>query len=55
MDDKAFDVLFKDTVDKFGKLDILHSHACYQIEGDLEQVSIEGMDLSRASMCGHIL
>ena len=46
MNDKAFDVLFKDTVDKFGKLDILHSHAGYQIEGDLEQVSIEGMDLS---------
>ena len=46
MDDTAFDVLFQDTVDRFGKLDILHSHAGYQIEGNLEQVSIEGMDLS---------
>ena len=45
-EDTAFDFFFQDTVDRFGRLDILHSHAGYQTEGNLEQVSIEGMDLS---------
>jgi NAD(P)-dependent dehydrogenase (short-subunit alcohol dehydrogenase family) len=45
-DDKALGTAIDDTVKTFGKLDILHSHAGYQTEGSLEDVTLEGMDLS---------
>lgn len=35
-----------DIVRRHGRIDVLHSHAGYQIEGNLEQVPIEGMDRS---------
>ncbi|MFQ5621878.1 MAG: SDR family NAD(P)-dependent oxidoreductase [Paracoccaceae bacterium] len=31
---------------RHGRLDILHSHTGYQVEGDLEQVPVEGMEMS---------
>lgn len=34
------------TIERFGRLDILHSHAGIQIEGTLEQVDPDGMDAS---------
>ena len=34
------------TVATFGRIDILHSHAGVQVEGNLEQVAPDGMDLS---------
>jgi NAD(P)-dependent dehydrogenase (short-subunit alcohol dehydrogenase family) len=45
-DDIALAGVIESTVQRFGRLDILHSHAGYQTEGNLENVSIEGMDLS---------
>ena len=46
LDDKALKEIIDETVKTFGNIDILHSHAGYQTEGNLEEVSIEGMDLS---------
>ena len=34
------------TAEQFGRLDILHSHAGIQVEGKLEDVSVEDMDAS---------
>ena len=45
-DDSAVNAVINETVITHGRLDILHSHAGYQIEGNLEQVTLEGMDLS---------
>jgi NAD(P)-dependent dehydrogenase (short-subunit alcohol dehydrogenase family) len=45
-DDQALKAAIDDTVATFGRLDILHSHAGYQIEGNLEQVALEDMDQS---------
>lgn len=47
-DDHALKTAFDNTITRFGRLDILHSHAGIQIEGTLEQVSPEGMDASWA-------
>ncbi|WP_282608237.1 SDR family NAD(P)-dependent oxidoreductase [Pelagibius sp. Alg239-R121] len=45
-DDAAMRAVVDRTVETLGRLDILHSHAGYQAEGDLEQVSLEDMDRS---------
>lgn len=45
-DDVALGEAVKAIVDAHGRLDVLHSHAGYQIEGNLEQVPIVGMDRS---------
>ena len=52
LDDAALTATIEDT----GTLDILHSHAGYQIEGDLEQVSPEQMDMSwRLNVRAHFI
>lgn len=45
-DDAALDATIRGAAEIHGHLDILHSHAGYQTEGGLEQVSLEGMDMS---------
>ncbi|MCP4381077.1 MAG: SDR family oxidoreductase [Hyphomicrobiales bacterium] len=45
-DDMAQDHLVKSTLDAFGRIDVLHSHAGVQVEGTLEQVDPDGMDAS---------
>ncbi len=47
-DDSALENAIENTIARHGRLDILHSHAGIQIEGNLEQVSPEGMDASWA-------
>lgn len=47
-DDAALQSALDKTINKHGRLDILHSHAGIQIEGTLEEVSPEGMDASWA-------
>jgi len=47
-DDDALQTAIESSISRFGRLDILHSHAGIQIEGTLEQVSPEGMDASWA-------
>jgi NAD(P)-dependent dehydrogenase (short-subunit alcohol dehydrogenase family) len=45
-DTAALGNLVARTVEKFGRVDILHSHAGIQVEGSLEDVDPPGMDLS---------
>lgn len=45
-DDIAVKACIDGIIKDHGRLDILHSHAGYQVEGNLEQVPIQGMDLS---------
>ncbi len=45
-DDGALAAAICDAIKDLGRLDILHSHAGYQTEGSLENVSLDGMDLS---------
>jgi NAD(P)-dependent dehydrogenase (short-subunit alcohol dehydrogenase family) len=45
-DAAALDRLVSGSLARFGRLDILHSHAGVQVEGTLEQVEPAGMDLS---------
>ncbi|SMP13836.1 SDR family NAD(P)-dependent oxidoreductase [Shimia sagamensis] len=45
-DDKAVSAEIDRTVKTYGHIDVLHSHAGYQVEGNLEQVPLEGLDLS---------
>ncbi|WIY24462.1 SDR family NAD(P)-dependent oxidoreductase [Parasedimentitalea psychrophila] len=45
-DDQAIKALIDETVDTYGRLDVLHSHAGYQVEGNLEQVPLDGMEMS---------
>ncbi len=45
-DDEAVRAQIDDTVGIHGRLDVLHSHAGFQVEGNLEQVPLEGMDKS---------
>lgn len=47
-DDRALQDAIDDTISRMGTIDILHSHAGIQIEGNLEQISPEGMDASWA-------
>jgi len=45
-DDEAVDRLVAETLKVCGRIDILHSHAGVQVEGPLEMVDPDGMDLS---------
>jgi NAD(P)-dependent dehydrogenase (short-subunit alcohol dehydrogenase family) len=45
-DDGAVKAAIDGVVQNYGRLDVLHSHAGYQVEGNLEQVPLEGMDMS---------
>lgn len=45
-DDAAVKASIDQAVETYGRLDVLHSHAGYQVEGNLEQVPLEGMDMS---------
>ncbi len=45
-DAAALERLVARTIEKFGRVDILHSHAGIQVEGSLEDVDPSGMDLS---------
>jgi NAD(P)-dependent dehydrogenase (short-subunit alcohol dehydrogenase family) len=45
-DDAALRAAISETADRHGRLDVLHSHAGVQIEGKLEQVTVDDMDTS---------
>lgn len=45
-DDKALTTAFEGFIARHGRIDILHNHAGAQVEGNLEQVSIDGFDKS---------
>ena len=45
-DDGALKTLIETALDRFGRIDILHNHAGLQVEGTLEDVSIDGFDRS---------
>ena len=45
-DDRAVKACIDDAVTRFGRLDVLHSHAGYQVEGNLEQVPLDGLEKS---------
>ncbi len=47
-DDAALRAAISGTVERLGRLDILHSHAGIQVEGRLEDVKVEDMDASWA-------
>lgn len=44
--DEAVAVVIANVIKRFGRLDILHSHAGVQIEGNLEEITPECMDAS---------
>lgn len=55
-DDEAVRAEVDKIVRDHGRLDVLHSHAGYQIEGNLEQVPIDGMDTSwRLNVRSHFI
>ena len=55
-DDAAVAAAVAQVIDSYGQIDVLHSHAGYQVEGNLEQVSVEGMDLSwRLNVRSHFI
>lgn len=45
-DNDALHRLIADTHSKYGRIDILHSHAGIQVEGNLEKVTVDGLDKS---------
>ncbi|MCL5776112.1 glucose 1-dehydrogenase [Limibaculum sp. FT325] len=45
-DDAQIEALVAQAAARFGRIDILHSHAGIQVEGTLEQVAPQGMDAS---------
>ncbi|SOC40363.1 NAD(P)-dependent dehydrogenase (short-subunit alcohol dehydrogenase family) [Rhizobium subbaraonis] len=45
-DDDAVAAMVEGVLARFGRIDILHNHAGAQVEGDLEQVSVDGFDRS---------
>lgn len=47
-EDDALEKLINDTHAKHGRIDILHSHAGIQVEGNLEEVAVQGLDDSYA-------
>ena len=47
-EDVSLEAAIRETVEDYGRLDILHSHAGIQIEGALEKVTPDGMDASWA-------
>lgn len=46
LDDAALSGAIAGTAARHGRLDILHSHAGVQVAGRLDQIDVEGMDLS---------
>lgn len=55
-DDEQIERLVKTTLDKYGRVDILHNHAGIQVGGPLTEVSTEGMDASwRINVRAHFL
>jgi NAD(P)-dependent dehydrogenase (short-subunit alcohol dehydrogenase family) len=55
-DDAQIERLVARTMQEFGRIDILHSHAGIQVEGPLEQVDPDGMDASwRINVRAHFL
>ena len=55
-DDRALEAAIADTHARFGRLDILHSHAGIQIPGRLEEVSVSDMDASwRLNVRSHFI
>ena len=55
-DDAAVANAVAQVVDTHGQIDVLHSHAGYQVEGNLEQVPVEGMDMSwRLNVRSHFI
>ena len=55
-DDDAVRAQIDWIVREYGRLDVLHSHAGYQVEGNLEQVPIDGMDMSwRLNVRSHFI
>ena len=56
LDDEALTAAISTTTDTYGRLDILHSHAGYQVEGDLEHTSVDEMDMSwRLNVRAHFI
>lgn len=56
LDDAAVQARIDETVKAYGRIDVLHSHAGYQIEGNLEQVPVDGMDMSwRLNVRSHFI
>lgn len=56
LDDGAVAAEIDKTVKTYGRIDVLHSHAGYQIEGNLEQVPVDGMDMSwRLNVRSHFI
>ena len=56
LDDEALTTALVDSAREFGRLDVLHSHAGYQAEGNLEQVGIDDMDMSwRLNVRAHFI
>lgn len=47
-DNEQLELLVEKVIDEHGNIDIVHSHAGIQIEGNLEQVATSGMDASWA-------
>ncbi|MBN9073139.1 MAG: SDR family oxidoreductase [Rhizobiales bacterium] len=47
-DDAAIAAVLAGVIDRHGRLDVLHSHVGVQVDGSLEQVSVEQMDRSWA-------
>lgn len=45
-DEEQLDVIVRNIIEVHGRIDIVHSHAGIQIEGNLEQVPVAGMDAS---------
>ncbi len=55
-DDKAVSAEIDKIVKTYGRINVLHSHAGYQVEGNLEQVPVEGMDMSwRLNVRSHFI
>lgn len=54
--DKAVSAEIDKIVKTYGRINVLHSHAGYQVEGNLEQVPVEGMDMSwRLNVRSHFI
>lgn len=47
-EDESLSSAIRETAEKHGRLDVLHSHAGLQVEGKLEQVTVAEMDASWA-------
>lgn len=55
-DDNAVSAEIDRIVKTYGRIDVLHSHAGYQVEGNLEQVPVDGMDMSwRLNVRSHFI